>query len=91
MSNVTYLAPELPIPGNGRWWSITLYGEYWELQLLEHVERDYYRDTAVVAEATIPDDKYTNAEDFVREATNILIRLAKAEAFVGEYHKEESN
>lgn len=90
MNNISYFKPNLPIPGEGRWWSITLEEDAWELELLEPVTGTPYVDTHVVASARIFDSPRVIAEDFVREANHILNRLAKAEAFVGTYHKEEN-
>lgn len=82
----SYNPPNLPDPGEGRWWDITQTDWYFTLSLMTNGEGSYRNfETVLVSE----DIRVERTDEFVlrKLANTLLDNYDKTAAFVGQYHK----
>ena len=82
-----YTKSNLPDPGHDRWWEISTDpdGDF-ILTLMD----DSSWQVGIASSGYIP-AAYATTERFEREAKDLLDKIAKHEAFLGTYHKNEEN
>lgn len=83
-----FTKPNLPDPGENRWWEIRLDGEEWALLLLKP---DPVWQGGIEVAVEIIHDSAASVGAFESRAQRILNRLNRAAAFIGTYHKKEEN